>query len=237
MNGIKLHLGCGTKKLDGWVNIDSVKSCEPDLVYDLTQPLPYQDLSVDEILAEDLLEHFDKYLRFVVTGEWARVLKVEGTITIQVPNFKKILFKYFKFGFDNFVDFIFGENLWNSKIYIGHFGSHKWGYSEQSLKEFVKLLGIEPISVDTQGLNIRLVGKKKRHVPQEELDQIQIHSHANKFGPGPDRVTLGFARKKIKEFEYDETDKKTGIGLSTKMEAGGACPGSGVTDNTDIFKI
>ena len=107
---LKLHLGCGTNKLPGWVNIDSVKACRPDLVHDITTPLPYADQSADEILAEDLLEHFDKYIRFVVFGEWVRVLKVGGTVTVQVPNFKKILFRYFKFGFDNFVDFIFGEN-------------------------------------------------------------------------------------------------------------------------------
>ena len=198
---IKLHLGCGTKKLEGWINIDSVKACAPDLVHDLTKPLTFPDQSVDEILAEDLLEHFDKYMRFVVAGEWARVLKVGGTITIQVPNFKKILFRYFKFGFDNFVDFIFGENLWNSRIYIGHFGNHKWGYSEKSLSEFMSLLGIEVVQIETQGLNIRYVGRKARHVMQEELDKLSIHSHANKFGPGPDTVTLGFAREKIKEFQ------------------------------------
>ena len=147
-----------------------------------------------------MLEHFDKYMRFVVAGEWARVLKTGGTITIQVPNFKKILFRYFKFGFDNFVDFIFGENLWNSRIYIGHFGNHKWGYSEKSLSEFLKLLGFTAISVETKGLNIRYVGRKEKYVMQQELDKLSIHSHANKFGPGPDAVTLGFAREKIKNF-------------------------------------
>ena len=88
---MKLHLGCGTNKLAGWINIDSVKGCGPDLVHDITQPLPYDDLTIDEILAEDLLEHFDKYMRYVVFGEWARVLKLGGRITVQVPNFKKIL--------------------------------------------------------------------------------------------------------------------------------------------------
>src|SRR5437879_1413416 len=113
---LKLHLGCGTNKLAGWVNIDSVKGCQPDLVHDITQPLPYGAQTVEEILAEDLLEHFDKYMRYVVFGEWARVLKVGGRMTVQVPNFKKILLRYFKFGYENFVDFIFGENMWRSEI-------------------------------------------------------------------------------------------------------------------------
>jgi hypothetical protein len=197
----KLHLGCGTKKLEGWVNIDSVASCRPDVVHDLMQPLPYADQSVSAVLAEDLLEHFDKYMRYVVLGDWIRVLEVGGTVTLQVPNFKKILFKYFKFGFNNFVDFIFGENLWNSRIYIGHFGNHKWGYSPETLKAFVAQFGIESVEVTTPGLNIRLVGRKTRHVTQEELDKLMIHSHANQFGPGPTDVTLGFARTKIEEFQ------------------------------------
>ena len=198
---MKLHLGCGTKKMEGWINIDSVAALQPDLVHDISQPLPYDDLTVDEILAEDLLEHFDKYLRFVVFYEWVRVLKIGGTMTLQVPDFKKILRKYFKFGYDNFVDFIFGENMWESKTYIGHFGNHKWGYSKKTLPEFVKLFGIEPLRIETMGLNLYFVGEKIKHVPYQELDEIQIFSHANKFGSGSDHVSVAFAREKIKEFQ------------------------------------
>lgn len=198
---IKLHLGCGTKKLEGWVNIDSVKEFRPDLVHDIMQPLAYPDLTVDEVLAEDLLEHFDKYMRFLVFYEWARVLKVGGVITIQVPNFKKILFKFFKFGFDNFVDFIFGENMWRSQVYIGHFGNHKWGYSEGSLKDFVKLFGIEPLEVKRVGLNLRLVGKKHKHTAIEDLDPIMIYAHANKTGQGKAFMPVAEAREKIKIFQ------------------------------------
>lgn len=198
---MKLHLGCGTKKLDGWINIDAVQSCNPDVVLDITQSLPYPDLSADEILAEDLLEHFDKYMRFVVFYEWARVLKIGGQMTIQVPNFKKILFRFFKLGYDNFVDTVFGENLWQSKIYIGHFGNHKWGYSEKTLKEFVELFGIVPEKIERPGLNLRLWGKKVRHVTWQELDGLQIYAHANNFGGGSPLAPLAFVREKIKEFQ------------------------------------
>jgi hypothetical protein len=198
---VKLHVGCGTKKLPGWINIDSVKSCEPDLVHDLTEKLPYEDLTADEILAEDLLEHFDKYMRVFVFYEWARVLKIDGTITIQVPDFEKCLGKIKKFnGFDNFVDHVFGENLWNSKFYIGHFGNHKWGYSPKSLAAFVKQFGIEVVKVEGVGLNIRLTGRKRAHLDQAAVDQLIIASHPNKFGPGPDKVPYGFAREKMKEY-------------------------------------
>lgn len=199
----KLHLGCGTKKLPGWINIDSVKACQPDLLHDITLPLPYNDLSVDEVLAEDLLEHFDKYMRYVVLYEWVRVLRLGGKITIQVPNFQKILFKFFKFGYDNFVDFIFGENMWESKMYIGHYGNHKWGYSMKTLPAFVEQLGIKTLDIKAIGLNLRLSGEKVRHFTYQDLDQIQIRSHANKFGNGQEYVSLGFAREKIKEFQQN----------------------------------
>jgi len=201
MQPIKLHVGCGRNKLTGWVNIDAVKACEPDIVHDIMKPLPYADQSVDEILAEDLLEHFDKYMRFVVFGEWARVLKVGGRLTVQVPNFKRILLKFFKFGYDNFVDYLFGENMIRSEVYIGHFGNHKWGYSPKTLQDFVKLFGIEPIEVKNKGLNVRLVGEKRQHVNQQELDQLMIYSHANATGIGDPFMSLKTAREKIKVFE------------------------------------
>ncbi|HQP10547.1 MAG TPA: methyltransferase domain-containing protein [Candidatus Omnitrophota bacterium] len=198
---MKLHLGCGTNRREGWINIDSVKAVGPDLVHDIRRPLPYGDQTVDEVLAEDLLEHFDKYLRYVVFYEWARVLKVGGIITLQVPDFKKTLFRYFKFGYDNFVDFIFGENLWGSEVYIGHFGNHKWGYSQKTLPAFVRLFGIHQVSLERKGLNLRFVGRKTKHVTWEDLDGIQIYSHANRFGKGKTHVPVGFARQKIKEFQ------------------------------------
>lgn len=204
---LRLHLGCGTNKLEGWVNIDSVSECQPDVVADITQALPYADASVDELLAEDLLEHFDKYMRFVVFSEWVRVLKLDGTITLQVPNFKKILFKYFKFGFDNFVDFIFGENLWGSQVYLGHYGNHKWGYSLESLQKFVAMFGIEVKQIEKKGLNIRLIGRKVRQVSYEELSQTQIPSHANRCGDGEASVSFGKAHEKIQEFSRQQKMK------------------------------
>lgn len=206
---MKLHLGCGTKRLEGWINIDSVPECRPDVVHDITQPLPYAEQTADELLAEDLLEHFDKYIRYLVFYEWVRVLKVGGRITVQVPDFRTILFWYFKFGYDHFVDFIFGENLWESKIYIGHFGNHKWGYSRKTLKEFVALFGIESTDVRRTGLNLRLEGVKRRHVAMAELDNIQIYSHANRFGKGQETVSLKFAREAIRRFQ--ENAGKTSI--------------------------
>lgn len=204
---LRLHLGCGGNKREGWVNLDSVAEFQPDIVHDISQPLPFADMTADEVLAEDLLEHFDKYMRFLVFYQWIRVLKTGGTITLQVPNFKKTLLKYFKFGFDNFVDFIFGENMLFSEVYIGHFGNHKWGYSVKTLQGFVKLFGLEPVSVETKGLNIRLTAEKKRHLLPEDIENIQIYSHANACGNGKASLPLKFVKEKIRIFQEGERER------------------------------
>jgi hypothetical protein len=55
---IKINLGCGVQKIDGFVNIDVRSECEPDKVMDLMQfPWDLPDDSVDHIVAKDILEH------------------------------------------------------------------------------------------------------------------------------------------------------------------------------------
>ncbi len=198
---MKLHVGCGTNKINGWINIDAVAECHPDLLHDLSLPLPYADQSADELMANGVLEHFDKYMRYSVLGEWARVLKVGGILRMGVPDFKKLLFRFFKFRFDDFVDTLFGETMWESQIYIGHYGNHKWGYSQQSLIEFARQFGIEPLNIKTKGLNIYFEGRKTRHVSQKEMEPWLIHSHNNKFGPHSHQMNFAEVTEKMAEFK------------------------------------
>jgi len=194
---MKLNLGCGSKKLEGWVNIDSVAQFAPDLLHDISLPFQYADDSIDEILAEGILEHFDKYLRFIIFYEWVRMLKIGGIITIGVPNFHKILRRYFKHSFDVFLDNVFGETMYESEVYLSHFGTHKWGYSENTLKEFVRKFGIEPIKIDKKGLNLILIARKCEHIKKEEIDNMEIYSSANGSGLGRGSISVKQVRKKI----------------------------------------
>jgi hypothetical protein len=55
---LKLNLGCGGSKLDNFINIDNEDITEPDLKLDLMNfPWPFEDNSVDHIVAKDILEH------------------------------------------------------------------------------------------------------------------------------------------------------------------------------------
>ncbi|PIX28535.1 MAG: hypothetical protein COZ64_02880 [Candidatus Brennerbacteria bacterium CG_4_8_14_3_um_filter_43_14] len=55
---IKLHLGCGTIILDGYVNIDILPAQGVDVISDVRKLVGYGDASVDEVYLSHVLEHF-----------------------------------------------------------------------------------------------------------------------------------------------------------------------------------
>lgn len=86
---MKLNLGCGSKKLPGWVNVDQFAGCQPDQVVDLEQvPWPWPESSVDEIQMIHVLEHLgktsDSFLAII--KELWRVCKHDARIFIEVPH-------------------------------------------------------------------------------------------------------------------------------------------------------
>ena len=76
---MKLNLGCGNRKNEGWVNVDKHKIFKPDVLHDLEKfPYPFEENSVDEMLLSHVLEHIGqnpdifiniiKYLRYYITN-------------------------------------------------------------------------------------------------------------------------------------------------------------------------
>jgi len=79
---MKLNLGANDRRFPGFLSVDIVPPA--DFLADLTQPWPWEDSSVDEVLAYDVFEHLqDK--RHTMNELW-RVLKPGGKATIQVPH-------------------------------------------------------------------------------------------------------------------------------------------------------
>jgi hypothetical protein len=88
---MKLNLGCGQNKLDGYINIDKYPTFSPDVVWDLEQtPYPFEAGSITEISARHVLEHLgqstDVFLG--IMKELYRILTPGGTMEIKVPHYR-----------------------------------------------------------------------------------------------------------------------------------------------------
>lgn len=85
---MKLNLGCGYNKLDGYINVDHDSNCNPDIVADLEDRLPFEDNSVKEIILNHVLEHLGQQTTtfLSIIKEFYRILKDQGELKIIVPH-------------------------------------------------------------------------------------------------------------------------------------------------------
>lgn len=102
---MKLNLGCGTKKMPGFVNVDvrfnpnptaeaNKVWTDPDVIDDITVLEKFQNDSVDLIYACHVFEHFKKFERLNVLRRWFEVLKPGATIRLAVPDFEAVAYAY-----------------------------------------------------------------------------------------------------------------------------------------------
>jgi len=96
---LKLHLGCGTVRLDGWVNIDlpaRARALEtpPDLRWDVRRRLPFGDGAARLVYHEHLMEHLtvDEGTRGL--RDWLRVLEPGGVLRIATPDLEYLVDRY-----------------------------------------------------------------------------------------------------------------------------------------------
>lgn len=83
---MKLNLGSGSKRIPGYLNIDNDEGSNPDFVVDLEKDrLPFEDNSVDTVLAHHILEHLGDGF-FHCVKELYRVCKHGAVIDVRVPH-------------------------------------------------------------------------------------------------------------------------------------------------------
>jgi predicted SAM-dependent methyltransferase len=95
---IKLHLGCGTKHLQDYTNIDIRYLPGVDEVNNIKFLRNYKENSVDEIYACHVLEHFGRWEYKEVLRRWFHILKPGGQLRLSIPNFSAICSYYIKTG-------------------------------------------------------------------------------------------------------------------------------------------
>lgn len=92
----RLHLGCGTNKIVGWTNVDGDPACNPDLAFDLSQPMPFADRSIERIYSEHLFEHLPLPDGVRLMAECHRVLSDNGVMRIAMPDLQDCVLSYLR---------------------------------------------------------------------------------------------------------------------------------------------
>lgn len=86
---LKLNLGCGYRKLDGWVNADKYPDSKPDLLLDLEAlPWPFADNAATHVDLSHVLEHVGQSsaLFLALMQELWRVCAPGAQVNIRVPH-------------------------------------------------------------------------------------------------------------------------------------------------------
>jgi predicted SAM-dependent methyltransferase len=167
---IKVHVGCGYNRLDGWINVDLDVSCKPDMIADLRQNLPFKSRSVDYIHSEDFVDQLDLERGYIFFNECHRILKESGAMRVLTPDLHQLAKRYIQ-GDKRLI------KLWDE--YVGvplktrslcelfnfgmRLGGHTFLYDDEALVYVLKECGFEPQKVGYQfseeselrGLDIR----------------------------------------------------------------------------------
>lgn len=155
---MKLHLGCGRRKLEGWINCDLHDS---DLDFDI-RVLPFEDDSADEIMAIHVCEHFYKHDLLNVLIEWRRVLKPNGNIILELPCLDRVLSHFLTGGGDNMTLWaLYGDPSTHKD---GEPALHKWCWSKYAFKKVLEEAGFKEITEETPHY----------HVPSRDMRFVAI---------------------------------------------------------------
>jgi predicted SAM-dependent methyltransferase len=95
MENVKLHLGCGQRYLDGYINIDypldnhtAQNSSVADKFFDITK-LNYKRDSIKEVRLHHVFEHFNRAQACALLSGWREWIEVGGVVHIEVPDFER----------------------------------------------------------------------------------------------------------------------------------------------------
>lgn len=162
---MKLHLGCGNKHIEGFVNVDARDLAGVDLVDEISLLGKFKENSVELIYASHVLEHTGRLTYMQPLQRWYDVLKPGGTLRIAVPDIGKVAEHYMKFG--NLK--LLRGFLWGGQNYPQNF--HYMGWDFSCLKEDLEAVGF----------------KNVRHYDWRETEHAHIDDFSQAYLPHLDK--------------------------------------------------
>jgi len=108
---MKVNLGCGETKLEGFINIDIEASVKPDIICDFRKnPLPFKDGDIEAVYSIHNIEHIEFVYWPLYLSEIYRVLQKDGVLVLAYPEFEVCV--------QNFLENKRGKkNFWRMTLY------------------------------------------------------------------------------------------------------------------------
>lgn len=162
---MKLDLGSGYIKREGFISVDIDKKVNPDIKADIRTLKPIKSNSVDEIHISHTLEHILNRDLFKTLRNIHRVLKQKGLVTIVVPDVEQASKDWItkKIDYRTFELVFLGANPTATKYMI-----HKNIFCEKKLRRYLQITGFTNIHILHRNHHYDLVAtaikpKEKKH--------------------------------------------------------------------------
>lgn len=133
---LKLHLGCGWKRFDGYVNVDLWITDATDVICDISK-LPWPDHSAVMIESYHVIEHISHRKIDRTLADWYRVLMPGGRMIIECPDFDQAVREYLQ-GNEARIINIFGRQRSTGD-------AHLFGYNLFRLKKILQNAGFRDL--------------------------------------------------------------------------------------------
>lgn len=108
---MKISLGAGGMRFPGWLHVDADAQWQPDVVADLSQPLPFADDYADFLQSEDFIGQLSFAQAREHLRDCHRVLKAGGVLRLLTPDLA-VLIDCYRRGDTRVLD------LWNREVGI-----------------------------------------------------------------------------------------------------------------------
>lgn len=147
---LKVNVGCGQEPFQGWVNLDRDPGVKADIVWDVTNGLPFDTDSCAFIYSEHFLEHIPVVDGVRFLAECHRSLQPGGVVRIGMPSLQEVVRQYY-------------ENDWATQPWLEKYGytwiktraefmninfrewEHQWLYDAEELERRLKEAGFTRI--------------------------------------------------------------------------------------------
>ncbi|MEJ5286474.1 MAG: hypothetical protein CH6_2177 [Candidatus Kapaibacterium sp.] len=200
---MKVHLGCGNKYLEGYVNIDlppsehTVMEVKADMFADI-RTLEFPENSIEEVRLHHLFEHFTRAEALKLLVRWRKWLKVGGILHIQTPDFAACALKYLYAPIR--LRLKLGRHIFGSQE--ARWANHLDFWDKKKFKFVLKKLGYDIVKIKRYCNSFH---KHYSKIPFSALiGELIPEKIYQKYGGYklPDIVV--FARKNEREINYDE---------------------------------